>query len=91
MRLNNGGPVWHASISAQSAKGLMAVPDLVEADAVRCLAGVGGEHEWWLWNPAARVGHLRVPVTSDELAHVPPGCAIHDAGESGPQRPRTRR
>lgn len=39
--------------------------------------------------PAALVGHLRVPVTVDENAKIPDGMAIDDAGESGPERPRT--
>lgn len=91
MRLNDGAPVWHASISAQGAHGPAAVPELAEADAVRVLAGVGGDREWWLWNPATRVGHLRVPVTTDELQHLPAGCAVHDAGDTGPQRPRSYR
>lgn len=53
--------------------------------------GVGGEHEWWFWNPRACVGHLRVPVTAAEALLIPPGLATSDAGESGPQRRRTRR
>lgn len=67
---------------------------LAEKEAVRLLRGVGGDVEWWLWNerPAAgvEVGHLRVALTAEEVAVLPPGCALHDAGESGPQRPRTR-
>ena len=69
---------------------MVAVPDLLESVAVRHLAGVGGDREWWLWNPDARVGHLRVPVTPDEARQIPAGCALHDAGESGPERPRTK-
>jgi hypothetical protein len=56
---------------------------------VRLLAGVGGDHEWWIYS-AARVGHLRVPVTAAEFEQIPPGCVVADAGESGVQRPRTR-
>ncbi|MGI5286615.1 hypothetical protein ACQEVF_25205 [Nonomuraea polychroma] len=56
---------------------------------MRLLAGVGGEREWWIYSPG-RVGHLRVPVTAPEYELIPPGCAVADAGESGPERPRTR-
>lgn len=77
-------------MSLQRPGRLLSLPAPLEAAAVRLLAGVGGDHEWWLWNPAARVGHLRVPVTSDEYALIPPGCVVSDAGETGPRRPRTR-
>jgi hypothetical protein len=62
----------------------------VEKHAIKALRGVGGESEWWHWNPHARVGHLRVPVTRAEYAQMPPGQAFDDAGETGPQRTRTR-
>lgn len=65
---------------------------LAEREAVRCLRGVGGDTEWWIWNGAGyggAVGHLRVPLTVAEAALLPPGCAEHDAGETGPQRPRS--
>jgi hypothetical protein len=65
-------------------------PKLTEREAVRLLTGVGGESEWWLFS-VARVGQLRVPVTGEESAQIPPGCVVGDAGETGPQRPRTRR
>jgi hypothetical protein len=65
-------------------------PELAEQHAVALLAGVGGEVEWWLWNPQARVGHLRVPIVERELRYCPSGIVVTDAGESGPQRPRTR-
>lgn len=55
--------------------------------AVGLLAGVGGDHEWWIYSPGL-VGQLRVPVTEQEYKAVPPGCVIADAGETGPQRPR---
>lgn len=65
-------------------------PDQAEAEAVKLLRGVGAEdREWWIWNSVLRVGHLRVPVTQLEYQQIPPGCAEHDAGESGPMRPRT--
>ena len=59
--------------------------------ATALLAGVGGETEWWFWNPAAHVGHYRVAVTGEEYAAVPPGLAISDAGPSGPAQSRRRR
>jgi hypothetical protein len=91
MRLNNGLPVWHASVSAQARGQFVHVPDLTERWAVRLLVGVGGDREWWWYNPLARVGHLRVALTVPEYESMPSGCAISDAGEAGPERPRTRR
>jgi hypothetical protein len=57
---------------------------------VRLLRGVGGDCEWWIFTPA-RVGHLRVPVTSEEYSLMPPGEVRDDAGDSGPKRRRTKR
>jgi hypothetical protein len=92
MRLNDGMPVWHLSVSAWSRRlQPVSVPELTEKEAVRCLTGVGGDREWWIYNEEAKVGHLRVAVTSTENAVLPCGVAEHDAGESGPERPRTRR
>ena len=90
MRLNDGMPVWHASVSAWSPRPLrmVLVPQLVEAEAIRCVEGVGGDREWWIHT---RMGHLRVAVTPEEFAAIPCGIAEHDAGDSGPERPRTRR
>lgn len=52
--------------------------------------GVGGDHEWWQYDPAgSRVGHLRVPVTDDEFAPIGPGLVNSDAGDEGIRRPRT--
>ena len=90
MRLNNGMPVWHVSVSAwRRGRPAMIPSHLLEQHAVDLLRGVGGDREWWIFNTRARVGHLRVAITPDENAALPPGCAIHDAGESGPERPRT--
>lgn len=92
MRLNNGLPVWHASVTVWSPSGArLSKPMQAELEAVRVLRGVGDqEWEWWLWNAGPRVGHLRVPVTGAEAARMPPGCAQDDAGDSGPRRPRRR-
>ena len=85
-------PVWHLSVSVWSGAGeQVSVPALAEKEAVRCLRGVGGDREWWIWNAQARVGHLRVAVTPEENAQLPPGLAEHDAGPSGPERPRQSR
>lgn len=67
----------------------MAAPGRLERAAVALLRGVGGGTEWWLWNPATRVAHLRVAVTDAEYSVMPPGCVIGDAGPSGPARCRT--
>lgn len=64
------------------------VPRIAEKEAVKLLRGAGGQVEWWLFSPA-RIGHLRVALTAEEYERVPPGCVVADAGESGPQRPRT--
>lgn len=92
MRLNAGQPVWHVSVSAWSGALVQQdAPAVVEREAIRCLAGAGGDREWWWWNPVARVGHLRVPLTPAEVAELAPGGpAVHDAGETGHERPRTR-
>lgn len=90
MRLNDGVPDRHASISIRT-------PDLrfvrsagvAERHAVALLDGVGSDREWWYWNPAAAVGHLRVGLTAAEVAVLPDLPAEHDAGESGPERART--
>jgi len=81
--------VWHLSVSVWSGAGKqVSVPGLAEKEAVRCLRGVGGDREWWIWNEEARVGHLRVAVTGAENALLPPGMAEHDAGDTGPERGR---
>jgi len=96
MRLNDGLPVWHASVSAATSKrsGPSNKPLHVEREAIALLRGVGAaDREWWIWNQNAAspyIGHLRIPVTAQEAARIPPGCAVHDAGDSGPQRPRRR-
>lgn len=83
-------PVWHASVSVWTADGTRKRrdPKAAEREAIRLLASVGGDTEWWIWTPAG-VGHLRVALTPSEFAQVPPGCVIADAGETGPPRPRT--
>jgi hypothetical protein len=94
MRLNDGLPVWHASVTVwdgrqQSRK--LAKPLQAEAEAISCLRGVGDpRREYWIWNGSVNVGHLRVPVTEQEAQQMPPGCAVHDAGQSGPLRTRRR-
>jgi len=82
--------VWHASISiASRGGGRLHQPKRAEANAIAALAGVGDPHrEWWLYNPRARVGHLRIPVTLEELELIPPGIVTMDAGATGPQRKR---
>jgi len=92
MRLNDGLPVWHASVSLWEPTGRekLRAPGRLERAALQLLASVGGDTEWWVWRPAARVGHLRVALTATEYERVPPGCVIGDAGESGPPRRRRR-
>lgn len=84
-------PVWHVSVSAWSRRTEQRqnVPKVCEHDAVRLLRGVGSDREWWWWNPAELIGHLRVGVTEAEFAVLSPMQAIDDAGETGPERCRT--
>jgi hypothetical protein len=87
-------PVWHVSASLWTPRGeQLRSPGVAERAAIGLLADVGGEREWWLWNPRARIGHLRVALTETENAALPPFCGqvAYDAGESGPERPRVRR
>lgn len=86
-------PVWHVSASLWTHRSeQLRSPGVIERAAVALLAGVGGEREWWLWNPRTRIGHLRVALTTAENELLPPFCgAVSDAGESGPERPRTTR
>lgn len=96
MRLNNGLPVWHVSVTVWTPKGRQPInkPMQAEGEAVRLLRGVGDpEREWWVWNLGEAmpyVGHLRVPVTPQEAQRIPPGCATDDAGQTGPLRRRRR-
>ncbi len=83
--------MWHASVSLQSAGTFLNSPGRLERSVIALLRDVGGDREWWFWNPRARVGHLRVAVTPEEYERIPPGCALSDAGESGPERKRRRR
>ncbi len=83
--------MWHASVSIQHPKRTTLLDDerAVERAAVAALAGVGStEGEWWRWSPSF-VGHLRVPVTDEEFALVPPGGVVDDAGEEGVWRERS--
>lgn len=84
-------PVWHVSISvwAPDGRAKRNEPRIAEREAIADLRGVGGPSEWWYWSPA-RVGHLRVPVTDAEFALVAPGQVVADAGETGPERRRSR-
>jgi hypothetical protein len=86
--------VWHLSVSVWSGapghERQILAPDLAEKEAVRWLRGVGNDREWWTWNDQALVGHLRVGVTDEEHGSMPCGIAEHDAGETGPERARTR-
>ncbi len=84
--------MWHVSVSAWSRRNEQKqdVPQICEREAIRCLKGVGGDREWWWFNPEALVGHLRVGVTLAENDGLPPGIAVDDAGETGPERKRSR-
>lgn len=53
------------------------------------LADVGGDREWWVWNPRSRVGHLRVALTAEEARQIPTAPVLMDAGPAGPPRART--
>lgn len=88
--------MWHTSVSIQRKGRVIDDEGRAERLAVQALAGVGGDVEWWIYRDneahpgGPKVGHLRVPVTVAENAMIPFGVAEHDAGETGPQRPRTR-
>ena len=85
-------PVWHVSVSAWSRREeRSAQPAICEREAVRLLRGAGSEREWWFWNPATLIGHLRVGVTEAEFAALPQMQAVDDAGETGPERERSSR
>lgn len=86
-------PVRHVSVSAWSRRTetRLDVPQVCERDAIRLLRGVGGDREWWYFNPETLIGHLRVGITEKENAAIPwRGAVLDDAGESGPERNRTR-
>lgn len=87
-------PVWHTSVSVWSgARGKerpVSAPGLAEKEAIRTLRGVGNDREWWLWNETAKVGHIRVGTTPEEVATMPCGVAENDAGDTGPERRRAR-
>ena len=90
MRLNDGAPVWHASLSIWTPDGRMvSSPGVAERAGVRLLAGVGNDREWWVWRSDLAVGHLRVGLSAAELASLPVLPASDDAGPSGPERPRS--
>lgn len=85
--------MWHASVSVWSKDGVRKLnnPDLAFKEAVKNLAGVGGDCEWWIYGcgTGSPVGYLRVPVTEAEYLACPAGTVTTDAGETGPRRPRT--
>jgi hypothetical protein len=85
-------PVWHVSLSLRTPTGeLLSSPSQLERAGVGLLAGVGADLEWWHYNPRTRVGHLRVAVTTEENERIPVAPVMADAGESGPERKRSRR
>ena len=95
MRLNDGLPVWHASVSIQDRFGNKVVDDRVEQKAIELINGVGRtDGEWWVYTKG-KVGHLRIGLTQKEVDSIWPegSCprATADAGESGPFRLRTIR
>ena len=96
MRLNDGLPVWHASVSVQDQRtgGLLRAPTEAETIAIHLLHGVGRDDgEWWIYSEG-RIGHLRVGITKNELESIWPDgdapLALADAGEHGPFRMRAR-
>lgn len=83
-------PVWHISVSISNPDRTKRVRSagVAEREAIRALAGVGNDREWWWWNPQVGVGHLRVGVTEGELGVLGEWPAEDDAGETGPERRR---
>lgn len=101
MRLNNGMPVWHASVTVWDRHGTQtrSMPELAEREAVKLLAGVGNHREWWIHDVSARgvpIGHLHVGITDAEADTMTAACngnlppVVADAGEPGPERRRTQ-
>jgi hypothetical protein len=76
-------PVWHTSVSISTPDRTTRVRSagVAEREAIRALAGVGNDREWWWWNT----------VTGAELVVLGEWPGEDDAGETGPERPRTRR
>jgi hypothetical protein len=85
-------PVWHASVSITdpTLRKRVRSAGVAERAAVQALAGVGNQKEWWRWNRELGVGHLWVGVTEEEADALGRWPAEDDAGETGPQRPRTK-
>ena len=73
-----GGPVWHASIASSG----IAVPVLLEAEAVRQLAGVGDPTmgEWREWT--GRAFHLRRRLSAREMPRVGPVVDVRRTPEA---------
>jgi hypothetical protein len=70
----------------------MRSPGMVERAAIALLAEVGGDREWWLWNPRARIGHLRVALTEAENDELPAFCGqvAYGAGSPACSSPSSR-
>jgi hypothetical protein len=61
-------------------------------EGIKILDGVGGDTQWWTYGTGPGqelVGYYRVPVLETEHAMCPAGIVVADAGEAGPQTPRT--
>lgn len=64
------------------------MPGICEREAVKLLAGAGGDREWWTY-PDSLVGHLRIGLTEAEHAQLEPWTGpVDDAGDAGPERQR---
>lgn len=95
MRLNDGLPVWHASVSVWSPDGkqMRDLSAIAEREGIKLVDGVGNDSEWWIW-PGSLIGHLRVGVTVAEYESMDLsscGPVVADAGPSGPLRTRSAR
>jgi hypothetical protein len=75
------------------------MPELAEREAVKLLTGVGNDREWWIHRQGlfVPVSDLRVGLTDAEVDTMTAACdgllppVVADAGDTGPERARTRR
>lgn len=77
--MNLGGPVWHASVASQRG---IPIRSMLEAEAVRQLAGVGDPSlgEWREWS--GRAFHIRRRLSEAEQRRVGPVVDVRGTSEA---------